>query len=59
MVGFLHVALDEERLTPKVRAAWLLVAPTSYGSDYLLSKVFGITIHAAMLSSVHLCCNVL
>jgi hypothetical protein len=32
------------------------VLPTAI---FFLSKVFGITIHAAMLSSVHLCCNVL
>ena len=31
----------------------------SYGSAYLLSNAFEISIHAAMLSSVHLCCNVL
>jgi hypothetical protein len=51
------LSLDRER---RPRAAGRLLGdPTTYGSDYFLSKVFGITIHAAMLSSVHLCCNVL
>jgi hypothetical protein len=52
--------LTEERLTENVRAAWLSWSShVLRGSDDLLSKVFGITIHVAMLSSVHLCCNVL
>ncbi|MBA2346401.1 MAG: hypothetical protein H0V83_15185 [Rubrobacter sp.] len=51
------LSLDRER---RPRAAGRLLGdPTTYGSDYFLSKVFGITIHAAMVSSFHLCCNVL
>jgi len=59
VVGFLHVAFDRGEAHAEVAGRLALGDPTSYSSDYLLSKVFGITINAAMLSSVHLCCNVL
>src|SRR5215212_1697059 len=59
MVGFLHVALHRGDAHAEGAGRLALEDPTSYGRDYLLSKIFGITIHAVMLSSVHLCCNVL
>src|SRR5215211_4577985 len=68
-VCFFRRATREDRARPRVchsneahveGASRLgLGDPTSYGRDYLSSEVFRITIHAAMLSSVHLCCNVL
>jgi hypothetical protein len=59
VVGFLHVALHRGEAHSEGAGRLALGDPASYGSDNLLSKVFRITIHAAMSSPVHLCCNVL
>jgi hypothetical protein len=59
MVGFVHVALYRGEAHVEGAGRLTLRHAAFYGGDYLLSEVFGVTVHATMLASVHPRCNIL
>jgi hypothetical protein len=58
-LGFADVALHRGKAHVEGAGRLGLGHPAFYGRDYLSSEVFGVTVHAAMLSSVHPRCNML
>jgi hypothetical protein len=59
VVGFVHVALYRGEAHVEGAGRLTLRHAAFYGGDYLLSEVFGVTVHATMLASVHPRCNIL